>query len=141
MFKKPLWQTVWSQIRMLLVRVPPPRAHALFAYHLERFCCFFFGWHHEVMNQIFYSTDERYSIRHLTGQVRFVIVKRTFYPLLIQYKFVFSVIHPLLIRQKTLVDRFFPLNMRYSCILCAPYTFRGDLHRHRDKFHHRMTTG
>ena len=28
--------------------------------------------------------------------------------------------------------------MRYSCVLCAPYTFSDDLHRHRDDFHHRV---
>ena len=28
--------------------------------------------------------------------------------------------------------------MRYSCVLCAPYTFSDDLHRHRDDFHHRI---
>ena len=73
---------------------------------------------YEVMNQLFDSTDERYSICHLTGQVRSVIVKRTFIPLHIRYIFVLSVIHPLLIRQSTLVDRSLsitcPLNMRYS---------------------------
>ena len=97
------------------------------------------------MNHIFDLTDERYHIRHLTGQVRSVIVQRTFYPLHIRYKFVLSVIHPLLIRQSTLVDRSlsvtYPLNMRYSCVLCAPYTFREDPHRHRDNFYHWMTTG
>ena len=97
------------------------------------------------MNKIFDSTDERYSIRHLTGQVRSVIFQRTFFPFHIRYIFVLSVIHPLLIRQITLVDRSLsvacPLNMRYSCVLCAPYTFREDPHRHRDNFHHRMTTG
>ena len=92
------------------------------------------------MNQIFDLTDERYSIRHLTGQVRSVIVQRTFYPLHIRYMFVLSVIHPLLIRQSTLVVTC-PLNMRYSCVLCAPYTFREDPHHNRDNFHHRMTTG
>ena len=56
------------------------------------------------MNQIFDSTDERYTVRHLTGQVRSVIVQRTFCPLHIRYIFVLSVIHPLLIRQIPLVD-------------------------------------
>ena len=55
------------------------------------------------MNQIFDSTDERYSIRNLTGQVRSVIVQLTFYPLHMRYIFVLSVIHPLLIRQSTLL--------------------------------------
>ena len=77
------------------------------------------------MNQIFDSLDERYSIRHLTGQVRSVIVQRTLYPLHIRYIFVLSVIHPLIIRKSTLVDRSLsvtcPLNMRYSCVLCTPY--------------------
>ena len=51
------------------------------------------------MNQMFDSTDERYSIRHLTGQVRSAVVQRSI--------FVLSVIHPLhvLIRQITLIDR------------------------------------
>ena len=71
------------------------------------------------MNQIFDSTDERYTIRHLTGQVRSVIVQRTFCPLHIRYIFVLSVLHPLLIRQSLLVDRSLfatcTLHMRYSC--------------------------
>ena len=78
-------------------------------------CRLFFGWHHEVMNQIFDSTDERYSIRHLTGLVRFVIVQRTFFPLHIWYIFVLSVIHPLLIRQSTLVDRY--LSVEYALLM------------------------
>ena len=82
------------------------------------------------MNNIFDPSDERYSIRHLTGQVRFVIVQRTFYLLHKRYIFILSVIHPLLLRQSTLVDRSLsvtcPLNMRYTCVLCAPYTFRED---------------
>ena len=56
------------------------------------------------MNQIFDSTDERYTVRHLTGQVRSVIAQRMFCPLHIRYIFVLSVIHPLLIRQSPLVD-------------------------------------
>ena len=96
------------------------------------------------MNQIFDSTEGRYSIRHLTGQVRSVIVPRTFCPLHIRYIFVLSVLYPLLIRQCPLVDRSlsvaYPLLMRYSCVLCAPYTFCEDLHRHRDNFHHPMNT-
>ena len=122
------------------IRVPSPihRAYALFPCPLGRFCWLFFGWHHEVINQIFGSIDERYSICHLTGQVRSVIVQRTFYPLHIRYIFLLSVIHPLLIRQSTLVDRSLsvtcPLNMRYSCVLCAPYMFSEDPHRHRDNF-------
>ena len=91
---------------------------------------------------IFDSIDERYSIRHLIGQVRSVIVQRTLYPLYIRYIFVLSVIHLLLIRQSRLVDRSLsvscPLNMRYSCVLCTPYTFREEPHRHRDTFHHRI---
>ena len=83
------------------------------------------------MNQIFYSTDERYTVRHLTGQVRSVIAQRTFCPLHIRYIFVLSVIHPLLIRQSPLVDSSL-LHMPYSCILCAPYTFREDPHSHRN---------
>ena len=72
------------------------------------------------MNQIFDSTDERYTIPHLTGQVRSVIVQQTLCPLHIQYIFVVSVIHPLLIRQSLLVDRSLcatcPLHMRLSCV-------------------------
>ena len=86
------------------------------------------------MNQIFDSTDERYTIRHLTGQVRSVIVQRTFCPLHIRYMFVLSIMHSLLIWQSPLVDGSLsvtcPLHMRYSCVLCAPYTFREDPHCH-----------
>ena len=57
------------------------------------------------MNQIFDSTTEKYTIRHLTGRVRSVIVQRMFCPLCIRYIFVLSVIHPLLIQQSPLVDR------------------------------------
>ena len=124
---------------------PNPWAYALFPCPLQIFRLLSFGWHHEVMNQIFDSTDERYTIRHLADQVRSVIVQRTFCQLHIRYIFVLSVIHPLLIRQSPLVDRSLfvtcPLLMRYSCVLCAPYTFHEDPHRHRDDFHHRMTTG
>ena len=64
------------------------------------------------MNQIFDSAEEI-----LTGQVRSVIVKRTFYPLHVRYIFVLSVLHPLLIRQSPLVDRSLsatcPLHMRF----------------------------
>ena len=45
-------------------------------------------------NEIFDSTEERYTIRHLTGQVRSVIIQRTFCPLYIWYIFVW----PLYIR-------------------------------------------
>ena len=90
------------------------------------------------MNQIFDLTDERYTIRHLTGQVRSVFVQRTFCPLHIRYIFVLSVIHPLLIRQSPLDSCLLsvtcPLHMRYSCVLCAPYMFCEDPHRHRDDF-------
>ena len=84
------------------------------------------------------------TIRHLTGQVRSVIVQRTICPLHILYMFILSDLHPLLIRQSLLVGHSLsvtcPLHMRYSCVLCAPYTFREDPHRHRDDFHHRVTT-
>ena len=77
--------------------------------------------------------------------VRSVIVLRTFCPFLIWYICVLSVIHLLLIRQSPLVDHSLSvtclLHMRYSCVLCAPYTFGDDYHRHRDDFHHRMSTG
>ena len=56
-----------------------------------------------MMNQSFHTTDERYFIRHLTDQVRSVIVQRSFYLLHTRYIFVMSVIHPLLIQQSTLV--------------------------------------
>ena len=39
-------------------------------------------------NEIFDSTEERYTIRHLTGQVRSVIIQRTFCSLHIRYIFV-----------------------------------------------------
>ena len=48
------------------------------------------------MKQIYDSNDEGYTIQHLTGQVRSVIVQRTFCPLHIRYIFVLSVIHQLL---------------------------------------------
>ena len=67
------------------------------------------------MNQIFDSTGERYTIRYLTGQVRSVIVQRTFCALHIRYIFVLSVIHPLLIRQSPLVDRF--LSVSYALLM------------------------
>ena len=51
------------------------------------------------MNQIFDSTEESYTIRHLTDRVRSVNVERTFCPLNIRYLFTLSVIHPFLIRQ------------------------------------------
>ena len=94
------------------------------------------------MNQIFDSTDERYTI----GQVRSVIVQRTFCPLHIYGTYSFlSVIHPLLIRQSPSADRSLsvtcPLHICYSCVLCAPYTFLNDPHRHRVDFHQRMNTG
>ena len=83
--------------------------------------------------------------RHLTGQERSVIVQRTFCPLHIRCVFVLLVIHPLLIRQSMLLDRSLsvtcPLHIRHSCVLCAPYTFSEDAHRHQDDFHHRMNTG
>ena len=95
------------------------------------------------MNQSFDSTDGGYTIRHLTGLVRSVIVQRTFCPL--RSIFVLSIIHPLLIQQSPLVHHSLsvtcPLHMRYSRVLSAPHTFRKDPHRHRDDFHHRMNTG
>ena len=97
------------------------------------------------MNQMFDSAEESHTIRHLTGQVRSVIVQRTFCPLHIRYIFVLSVIYLLLVRQSPSVDRSLsatcPLQMPYSCVLCAHYTFREDTHRHRDDFHHQMNTG
>ena len=97
------------------------------------------------MNQMFDSTDERYTNRHLTGQVRCSIVQQTYCPLHIRYIFVLSIIHPLRIEQSPLVGRSLsitcPLQMGYSYVLCAPYRFREDPHRHRDDFHHRMNTG
>ena len=58
-----------------------------------------FGWHHEVMNHIFDSTEESYTIRHLTDRMRSANVERTFCPLNIRYIFTLPVIHPFLIRQ------------------------------------------
>ena len=63
------------------------------------------------MNQIFDSTDERYTIR----QVRSVIVQRTFCPLHIRYIFVLTLIYPLLIRQSPLVDR--SLSVTYALLM------------------------
>ena len=91
----------------------------------------------------FDSTDERYTIHHLTGQVCSVIVQRTFCPSHIRYIVSLSRIHPLLILQSPLVDLSLsvacPLHMPYSCILCSPCTFHEDPHRHRDDFHQRIT--
>ena len=67
------------------------------------------------MNQIFASTDERYTVRHLTCQVRSVTVQQTFCLLHIRYIFVLSVIHPLLIRQSPLVDR--SLSVTYALLM------------------------
>ena len=73
------------------------------------------------MNHIFDSTEESYTIRHLTDRVRSVNVERTFCPLNIRYIFTLSVIHPFLIQQSPLVDHSLsatcPLNMRYSYVL------------------------
>ena len=51
-----------------------------------------------MMNQIFDSTDERCTIRHLTNQVRSVTVQRTFLLLHIRYIFVLSVPYTVHIR-------------------------------------------
>ena len=67
------------------------------------------------MKQFFYSTDERYTIPHLTGQMRSAIVQRTFGPLHVRYIFVLSVIHPLLIRQSPLVDH--SLSVTYALLM------------------------
>ena len=119
------------------IRVPSPSP--------MRYWWLSFGWHHEVMNHIFDSTEESYTIRHLTDRVCSVNVERTLCPLNIQYIFTLSVIHPFLIRQSPLVDHSLsatcPLNMRYSCVLWAPHTLREDTHRHRDDFHHWMNNG
>ena len=68
------------------------------------------------MNHIFDSTEESYTIHHLTDRVRSVNVERTFCPLNIRYIFTLF-----LIRQSPLVDHSLsttcPLNMRYSCVL------------------------
>ena len=52
------------------------------------------------MNQMFDSTDERYTIRHLAGQVRSVtcVVQLTFCPLYIRYILVMSVAYTVHIR-------------------------------------------
>ena len=67
------------------------------------------------MNQIFDSTDERYTVRHLTCQVRSVTVQQTFCLLHIRDIFVLSVIHTLLIRQSPLVDR--SLSVTYALLM------------------------
>ena len=54
---------------------PTPWAYTLFPCPLQLLMLTFFGWHHVVMNQIFDSTDDRYTIPHLTCQVRSVIVQ------------------------------------------------------------------
>ena len=53
--------------------------------------------------------------------VRYISVTRT----------VLSVISPLLVRYLSRI-------MRYSYVLCVPYNFRDDLHRHRDDFLQRI---
>ena len=84
-----------------------------------------------ILSTKFDSTDERYTISHLTGQVCSVIVQRTFCPSHIRYIFSLSGIHPLLILQSPLVDLSLsvacPLHMPYSCILCSPCTFTKTL--------------
>ena len=65
------------------------------------------------MNHIFDSTEESYTIHHLTDRVRSVNVERTFCPLNIRYIFTLSVIHPFLIRQSPLVDH----SLSATCLL------------------------
>ena len=67
------------------------------------------------MNRIFDASDERYTIRHLTGQLPPVISQRTICLLHIRYISVLSVIHPLLIRQSLLVDR--SLSITYALLM------------------------
>ena len=55
------------------------------------------------MNQMFDSTEEVYTIRHVAGHGRPVIVQLTLCPFLIRYIFVLPVIHHLLVRQCPLV--------------------------------------
>ena len=55
-----------------------------------------------------------------------VIAQRTFFPFLIWYIFVLSVVHLLHVRQLSVLC---PLLVRY---VRAPYDFRVDNHRHRD---------
>ena len=103
---------LWNKIRL-----HPPPTTTTTQYHIS------FGWYHEVINQIFDSTDERYTIRHLTGLVRSMIVQRTFCPLYIRYIFVLPVIHPLLLRQSTFVCYFsvtYALLMRFMRSLHLP---------------------
>ena len=95
---------VRTYVYMEISEYPSP---APWAYTLPLpFAAFFllsFGWHHEGLNQILDSTYERYTNRHLTGQVRSEIVQQTFCPLhmytvhirIVRYT---SVIHQLLIR-------------------------------------------
>ena len=107
-------------LKVLEYPPPAPWTYALFPCPLQRYWWLSFGWHHEVMNHIFDSTEESYTIRHLTDRVRSVNVERTFCLLNIWYIFILSVIHPFLIRQSPLVDHSLsatcPLNMRYSCV-------------------------
>ena len=92
----------------------------------------------------FDSTDDIYSLCHLTGRSAFcdrsTNVLSVAYTVHIRFARYTSVTH----RQSTLVDRSlsvtWPLNMRYLCVLCAPNTFREDPHRQQDSFHHQMTT-
>ena len=68
--------------------------------------------------------------------------RSTFCPFLIWYIFVLSVISVIRTWQCPLVHRCLYVTcsvvMHYSCVLCAPHTFRDDLHRHRDDFLHRI---
>ena len=83
------------------------------------------------MSQNFDSADERYTIRHLTGQVRSVIVQGMFCLLHIRYIFFLSVIHPLLKWQSPLVDLLCPFLVRN---LCAMHAFYGLLTRSTNLF-------
>ena len=67
--------------------------------------------------------------------VRFLYGTYSFCPLYIRYSSVSWPFFPLVDRSLSATC---PVRMRYSCVLCASYTFGDDLHRHRDDFHHRI---
>ena len=58
------------------------------------------------MSHIFDSTEESYTIRHLTDRVRSVNVERTFCPLNIRYIFTLSVMPQSHTHLRTLTESF-----------------------------------
>ena len=64
---------VLAYVYMKVSEYPPPNpvgSHRLPMSFAMFFVYFPFGLHHKIMNQIFASTDERYTTRYITIQVR-----------------------------------------------------------------------